>query len=84
VVLRLVSKHVVADMEAAVELVRQSDRAWTVVRAPRLLDGPAQGNLKVGYVGDINTQLTRADFAAFLVEQIEETRFIGKAPAISN
>lgn len=82
--LKLISKNVVADMARAVELVRQSDRAWTVVRVPRLLDGASQGTLKVGYVGDINPQITRADMAAFMLRQVDDPQYIRKAPAISN
>lgn len=82
--LRLLSKHVVADMERTVALVRNSDRAWTVVRVPRLLNSPAQGKLKVGYVGDIRPQIARADMATFMLQQVESDQFVRQAPAISN
>jgi putative NADH-flavin reductase len=84
IVLRLVSGNVVADMEKTVALVRASDRDWTVVRVPRLTNGPATGQYKIGYVGDIGTQITRADLAAFMLRQLSDTQFVRAAPAISN
>lgn len=83
-VLTLTAKNVKEDMERAVDVVRQSDRDWTVVRVPMLVDRPASGKLKVGYVGDIGSQISRADMAAFMLQEAKENRFIQKAPAISN
>lgn len=83
-VLRLVSANVVADMEETVALVRASDRDWTVVRVPMLTDAPPTGSIKVGYVGDISPRISRADMAAFMLKQIEDKTYVGKAPAISN
>ncbi|MEO8395992.1 MAG: SDR family oxidoreductase [Chloroflexota bacterium] len=61
--LKATSKNVVADMQQVVNLVKASDRDWTVVRVPMLTDQPAQGSLKVGYVGEISSRLSRADMA---------------------
>lgn len=82
--LGIVSKNVVADMQQVVQKVKSSDRDWTVVRVPMLTDAPAQGSLKVGVVGDISPRIARADMAAFMLEQVSDSRFIRKAPAISN
>lgn len=82
--IKIFSKNVVADMEQVVQKVRASDRNWTVVRAPMLTDQPAQGNLKVGYVGDITPRLSREDMAAFMLQQLNDDDWVNKAPAISN
>lgn len=84
VLLRLLSKNVVEDMEQVVAKVRASDRDWTVVRVPMLTDQPPQGTLKVGYVGDTTPRLSRADMATFILQQVTDAKFVGKAPAISN
>ncbi len=82
---RLVSPNVLADMEGVVAKVRQSGLAWTVVRVPRLTDGPATGRVRVGFVSkDIGPMLTRADLAEFLLKQVEDETWVGQAPAISN
>ncbi len=61
VLLKLISKNVVADMQQTVNLAKASDRDWTVVRVPMLMDQPAQHSLKVGQVGEIGARLSRAD-----------------------
>ncbi len=82
---RLLSPNVLADMQGVVAKVRQSGLAWTVVRVPRLTDGPATGRVRVGFVGkDIGPMLTRADLAEFLLKQVEDETWVGQAPAISN
>lgn len=84
VALNIISKNVVADMKQVVEKVRASDRDWTIVRVPMLTDQPAQGTLKVGYVGDITPRISREDMAAFMLKQVELSEHLHKAPAISN
>ncbi|MEP7293093.1 MAG: SDR family oxidoreductase [Chloroflexota bacterium] len=84
VLLGVLSKNVVADMRATVARIKASDRNWTIVRVPMLTDQPAQGRVKTGYVGDISPRLSRADMAAFILEQVKDNRFSKQAPAISN
>jgi putative NADH-flavin reductase len=82
---RTFSSNVFNDMVLTVELVQGSDLDWTIVRVPRLTDGPRTGDLRVGYLGQgIGTKLTRADLAAFLLEQINHDHYIHEAPVVSN
>jgi hypothetical protein len=72
-------------MTRAVQLVRDSDRDWTVVRVPRLTDAPAVGKIRVGYLGaDVGVQISRADMADFLLKQVNDQTYLLKAPVISN
>jgi putative NADH-flavin reductase len=83
--LQVVSKNVYADMQRVVETVRASDRDWTIVRVPMLTDGAKTGTVRVGYVGKgIGTRITRADLAAFMLEQLQDNTYLRQAPAISN
>ncbi len=82
--LNLLSKNAVEDMKQVVDKVRQSDRDWSVIRVPMLTDQPQQGTLKIGYVGDITSRLSRADMAAFMLKQLDDKTYLRKAPAISN
>jgi len=82
--LNLLSKNAVEDMKQVVAKVRNSDRDWSIIRVPMLTDQPAQGTLKVGYVGDITTRLSRADMAAFMLKQLDDDTYLREAPAISN
>lgn len=83
--LKTFNGNVYADMLQVAQQVRQSGLEWTLVRAPRLTDDPPTGHIRAGGVGkDIGTQLTRGDFAAFLVRQLTDNTWLCKAPAISN
>jgi putative NADH-flavin reductase len=82
--LNLMAKNVAADMRQVVEKVQASDRDWTIVRVPMLTDQPPQGQMKVGYVGDISPRLSREDMAEFMLAQVHSGEHVGNAPAISN
>ena len=81
--LRLLQPDVIRDSLAHVDLIRESDLDWTVVRVPRLGDGPVRP-LKVGLVGDISTLVTRASVARFMLDAVEKGEHVRQAPAISN
>lgn len=83
--LRLFAKHVLADSQGMVETIRNSDLDWTLARAPRLNDKPGTGQIKVGYAGQgPGTQLSRADFARFMLDQLRTEEWVRKAPMLSN
>jgi hypothetical protein len=77
-----VAGGVLADAEAHVARVRASDRDWTVVRAPRLTDGPAAG-YRHGDVDPGVAAVPRADVAAFLLECVEAELYVGEMPKIA-
>ena len=66
--------------------VMDSGLDWTIVRFLAPKDGPAKGELRVGFFGSdrLGFAVTRADIAAFTAAQVDDPRFIGAAPAISN
>ncbi|KAG5636566.1 hypothetical protein H0H81_007618 [Sphagnurus paluster] len=59
------------------------DLDWTIVRVPILTNSDSE-EVIAGYVGDgkTNTFLSRAGFAAFVVEEIERREWVQKAPLI--
>jgi putative NADH-flavin reductase len=83
--LRLFARHVLADSQGMVAAIRNSDLDWTLARAPRLNDKPGTGQIKVGYAGKgPGTQLARADFARFMLDQLSSDEWVRKAPMLSN
>jgi putative NADH-flavin reductase len=83
--LRLFAKNVLADSQGMVVTIRGSDLNWTLARAPRLNDKPGTGKIKVGYAGQgPGTQLSRADFARFMLDQLASDTWSHKAPMLSN
>ena len=72
-------------MAGVVEVVRESDLDWTIVRVPMLTDGPKTGEIKVAWVGKgMGMRISREDLAAFLLEQLDDDTYIHQAPAISH
>lgn len=68
------------------QIVMVSGLDWTIVRFLAPKDDPARGNLRHGFYGHdkLGFNFTRADIAAFNAAQIDNSRYIGAAPAISN
>jgi len=82
--LGMLSGAVLRDSQEGVSMIRASDLDWTVVRVPMLTDGPLTGKFRVGYVGkDSGRQISRADAAAFMLQQLEDDTYFYQAPMIS-
>lgn len=80
--MKLLAGNVLADSEAAARLVQASELDWTVVRAPRLGDGPPRGVYNAGYLKAGFTAISRADVADFMLKQTTDTRFIRQSPIL--
>lgn len=74
------------DIVSVAETIRNSDLDWTIVRLNLLNNKPKSGKVKVGYVGsgELGTWISRADIADFMLNQIQDTKYVQQAPAISN
>lgn len=59
---------------------------WTIVRFIAPKDGPATGTVRQGFYGtdELGLTVTRADIGAFTAAQVDDARYIGRAPAISS
>ena len=88
-ILRYVAKiplrYEIADHEAKEALIRGSRCDWTIVRPPTLSNGHATGRYRDG--DDITARsflpiLPRADVAAFLLRQLSERTYVGRAPRL--
>ena len=68
------------------EIVTSSGPDWTIVRFLAPNDGPATGQVRQGFSGrdSLGFNVTRADIAAFTAAQVDDERYVGAAPAISN
>ena len=82
--LTLMARDVLRDSETNVKVIRSSDLEWTIVRFPRLIDGPHTGEYRVGYIGkNSGSQISRADGADFILKELEKDEYIHKAPMAS-
>jgi putative NADH-flavin reductase len=82
--LKLLQRDVLEDAERHAGILRDSDLDWTLVRAPRLVDGERTGEYRAGYIGkDSGTKVSRADVADFMVRQLDDDEYLHRAPIVS-
>ncbi len=82
---KVIARKGYEDIKATGELIANSDLDWTLVRAPNLKDGPADGGVNVGWYGTtkLSAKLSRGNLAKFLVDQVTDKQFIRAAPGIA-
>jgi putative NADH-flavin reductase len=84
ILLNIFVKEVLRDSAANVEVIKASSLDWTIVRFPRLTDGPATGKYRVGYINrESSSQFARADGADFILKELTEKKWVRKAPLVS-
>ncbi|WP_258081271.1 NAD(P)-dependent oxidoreductase [Nocardia nova] len=68
------------------ELIMNSGLDWTIVRFVAPKDGAPKGSVRSGFFGTdkLGFAITRADIAAFTADQVGDTRYLHRAPALSN
>jgi putative NADH-flavin reductase len=83
--IQLMARGAYEDIVNTAQVVRTSDRDWTIVRVSILVDAPKTGVVKVGHVNkEMGMRITRADLAEFVLKQVQDTKYLRQAPAISN
>jgi len=80
--LKFVAADMLADARGHVHVLRETDLDWTVVRTPRLGSGGGTGDYEAGDVDPGWGRIDRADVAAFILDCIEEERFVGETPRV--
>lgn len=79
-------KHAYADHEAQEGIVRDSNLDWTVVRPGAFTKGPRTGAYKHGFLDaqeKIESKISRADVASFMLGQLNDLTYLHKTPALS-
>lgn len=75
-----------ADMSQMELLVAASGFDWTIVRPPQLVDGPLTGKLIVSAdtLPEGKHKITRADLAAFLLEEVKSEQYLHQWPMLAS
>ena len=83
---RVMFPAALVELKGMTAAVTGSSLDWTIARITAPTDKPAKGTVRVGYLGrdPVGWRMTRADIAAFLVDQLADSRFLRALPAISN
>lgn len=81
--LGILKADLLQDSRMAAERIQDSDVDWTIVRAVRLTDGEPTGSVTAGFLGsDMGITVPRADVARFLLDEVEDPRWLREAPAV--
>ena len=82
-IMKVVVGGMLRDRQRELGMVRESDLDWTFARPPRLTDGAPKG-YRTSLERPPSTAITRADLAAFLVDQLSSDAFSRAAPFVAN
>ncbi len=86
IIMPLLLNHMYEDAAVADALIEKSGCDWVIVRPMSFTNHPKTGNVTV--ITDVSRparlrlRITRADVAAFLVEQVVKDDYVGQAPII--
>ena len=74
------------ELVAMSQIVMTSGLDWTIVRFLAPKDGAPHAQIRQGFYGNdkLRFNITRADIAAFTAAQVDNRRYVGAAPGISN
>jgi putative NADH-flavin reductase len=83
---KLLARPAFDESMGVTEVLRMSDRDWTIVRVIMPTNNPKPGKMRIGFLGDkkVEAKISRADLAAFMLNQIEDKTYLRKAPVLSN
>lgn len=82
-IMRVVAGRMLADRQAELEMLEDSQAAWTVLRPPRLVDGRATGTWRATYDRAPTSWIDRDDVALALLDMVEKTHHVRTAPFVS-
>jgi putative NADH-flavin reductase len=83
-IMRWFAATVIDDRQKDYELLKNSPIKWTIVRCPMIKLTGSSGNIKTSLTDSPGHRISATDLARFLVDQLNNESFIGKAPFISN
>ncbi len=72
------------DKKKELSILLKSDIKWTLVRLPFVIEGSETGVIKENLTDVPGTKITNADIAIFLINQVNDKKYIRKTPFISN
>ena len=81
---RTVLRKSIEDKERQERIVKDSELDWVIIRPSGLSNGPATGAYQLGTEKTIEAgQISRADVAACVINQLTDDTFLGQTPAVT-
>jgi putative NADH-flavin reductase len=78
-------KNVIADHEEKERIIRNSALDWTIVRAPKLTNGPYTGKYRIGehiVSSSLILKVSRADVADLMLRLVRSGEYVRQAPRL--
>jgi putative NADH-flavin reductase len=84
-ILQPLLKYAFTDMRAAEALTRASGLRWTIVRPPRLTNGPGNGRYRKAADRNVlgGASIARADLAAALLDVVDDPSAVGHVVSVA-
>jgi putative NADH-flavin reductase len=84
IILPFITKETYLDKDRQEQLIRASSLDWVIVRPASFTNGPLRGNLRVAtdLQGVTIRSISRADAAAFVLDQLDSTQYLHKTPLV--
>ncbi|QDK79249.1 SDR family oxidoreductase [Spirosoma sp. KCTC 42546] len=86
-VIKTLLSGVIAEKEKQEHAIHTSKLDWVIVRPTRLTNGPLTGKIRLGehlpFPRFSIPKISRADVAAFLLDQLDNDQYLGKAVTIT-
>lgn len=85
-IIRTTMRAAYEEIVGIAQAVQASELEWTIVRVSTLNNRVGSGKVRVGYLGrgEVGVQLSRADMVDFILDELQNEKYVGKMPAISN
>ncbi|MDT3425390.1 putative NADH-flavin reductase [Paenibacillus forsythiae] len=77
-------RKMIADKKKELALLMKSGLDWTLVRLPFVVEGAETGTIKEHLTDVPGRTITNEDIARFLINQIDDAKYVRKTPCISN
>jgi len=74
------------EIVSVADTLRASDLDWTILRMTMLNNKAKSGRVRAGYLGrgEVGSFIARSDIAGFMLQCLQDGRYVRQAPAISN
>ncbi|WP_220095161.1 SDR family oxidoreductase [Bacillus sp. 03113] len=80
----LLFSEMIADKKKELTILQNSDVEWTLVRLPFVVEGPETGRIKEKLTDMPGVKISNENIAKFIINQINDKKYLEKTPCISN
>ena len=84
IIMPLFLKQVFLDKVRQMNIIRESDLEWVIIRPTGLTDAPKTGKYKISMGSPVSRRIPRADVADFMLKLLTDKQYDRQMPAISS